>query len=95
MPPPVVLIAVVQVRTVPVYGDFVGQSEAKETVNIVPRVTGFLEKIQFKEGSEVRQWRFLERGLWGAGVGAYQREGGAVCEKAPPPVFVRGGRGAA
>jgi membrane fusion protein (multidrug efflux system) len=41
--------------TVPVFGDFVGQSAAKETVNIVPRVTGFLEKIYFTEGLEVHK----------------------------------------
>ncbi len=35
------------------YGDFVGQTEAKETVVLIPRVTGFLEKSFFKEGSTV------------------------------------------
>lgn len=52
-PAPVVRIGTVQVKNVPVYGDFVGQTEAKETVVIIPRVTGFLEKIFFKEGSTV------------------------------------------
>jgi membrane fusion protein (multidrug efflux system) len=53
MPPPSVTIAIVKVMTVPVTGDFIGQSSAKETVSIVPRVTGFLEQIYFKEGAEV------------------------------------------
>ena len=53
MPPPSVTTAIVKVMTVPVMGDFIGQSSAKETVSIVPRVTGFLEQIYFKEGAEV------------------------------------------
>jgi membrane fusion protein (multidrug efflux system) len=53
IPPPSVTTAIVKVMTVPVMGDFIGQSSAKETVSIVPRVTGFLEQIYFKEGSEV------------------------------------------
>ena len=59
MPPPSVTTAVVQVMTVPVMGDFIGQSSAKETVSIVPRVTGFLEQIYFKEGAEVRKGEAL------------------------------------
>jgi membrane fusion protein (multidrug efflux system) len=54
-PSPTVRTAIVKVMTVPVFGDFVGQSAAKETVNIVPRVTGFLEKIYFTEGLEVHK----------------------------------------
>jgi membrane fusion protein (multidrug efflux system) len=45
----------VERKNVPVTGDFVGQTEAKETVTIVPRVTGFLEKIYFQEGATVRK----------------------------------------
>ena len=59
MPPPLVRLATVEVKTVPVYGDFVGQTEAKETVVIIPRVTGFLEKISFKEGTEVQKGQVL------------------------------------
>ena len=53
LPPPAVETALVKVTTVPVIGDFIGQSSAIETVNIIPRVTGFLEKIYFTEGLEV------------------------------------------
>jgi membrane fusion protein (multidrug efflux system) len=53
MPPPSVTTAIVKVMTVPVMRDFIGQSSAKETVSIEPRVTGFLEQIYFKEGAEV------------------------------------------
>jgi membrane fusion protein, multidrug efflux system len=55
MPPPTVRIASVKVQTVPIYGEFVGQTDAKEMVNIVPRVTGYLEKIFFREGSQIRK----------------------------------------
>jgi membrane fusion protein (multidrug efflux system) len=53
VPAPAVETAIVRVATVPVIGDFIGQSSAIETVNITPRVTGFLEKIYFTEGLEV------------------------------------------
>ena len=59
IPPPNVTTAVVKVTTVPVMGDFIGQSSAKETVSIVPRVTGFLEQIYFKEGAEVNKGEAL------------------------------------
>ena len=52
-PPPSVETALVKKMTVPVMGDFIGQSSPIETVNITPRVTGFLEKIYFTEGLEV------------------------------------------
>jgi membrane fusion protein (multidrug efflux system) len=58
-PPPAVKTAIVRVATVPLMGDFVGQSSAVETVNIVPRVTGFLEKIYFTEGLEVHTGQAL------------------------------------
>jgi membrane fusion protein (multidrug efflux system) len=61
MPPPAVKTAIVKVETIPTYGDFVGQSAAKETVNIVPRVTGFLEKIYFTEGAQVNAGEALFR----------------------------------
>jgi membrane fusion protein (multidrug efflux system) len=60
-PPPAVRTSIVKVETIPTYGDFVGQSAAKETVNIVPRVTGFLEKIYFTEGAEVHRGEALFR----------------------------------
>jgi len=43
----------------PLYGDFIGQTDAKETVNIVPRVTGFLEKVYFTEGAPVHKGQAL------------------------------------
>jgi len=55
MPAPTVRVAIVAVQNVPVYGDFIGQTDAKEMVNVIPRVTGYLEKIYFQEGSEIHQ----------------------------------------
>jgi multidrug efflux system membrane fusion protein len=34
--------------------DFTGRTDAVESVNVVPRVTGYLVRIPFKEGSEVK-----------------------------------------
>ncbi len=59
MPPPAVRVGRVQVKTIPIYGDFIGQTDAKETVNIVPRVTGFLETIYFTEGARVHKGQML------------------------------------
>ncbi len=55
MPPPTVRVGTVAVKNVPVYGEFVGQTDAKETVNIVSRVTGYLEKIVFQDGSQAHK----------------------------------------
>ncbi len=59
MPPPAVRVGTVQVRNIPLYGDFIGQTDAKETVNIVPRVTGFLEKVYFTEGAPIHKGQML------------------------------------
>jgi membrane fusion protein (multidrug efflux system) len=40
---------------VPVYGEYVGQVDSPQTVELRPRVEGFLKEICFKEGSEVQQ----------------------------------------
>ncbi len=41
-------------RQVTDYIDFTGRTDAVQSVNIVPRVTGYLTKLAFKEGSEVK-----------------------------------------
>lgn len=58
-PPPAVIVAPVEVRTVPIYSEFVGQTEAKDTVNVEARVAGFLEKTYFVEGSRVKTGQIL------------------------------------
>ena len=46
-------------REVTDFVDFTGRTAAVESVNIVPRVTGYLEQISFKEGSEVKKGDLL------------------------------------
>ncbi len=51
---PVVPVSKPVEREITDYVDFTGRTDAVEAVNIVPRVTGYLIKIPFKEGSEVK-----------------------------------------
>ncbi len=53
-PPAVVVVGSVEVRTVPIEGEFVGRTAARDTVRIMPRVTGLLETASFVEGSVVK-----------------------------------------
>src|SRR6478609_1494548 len=41
-------------REVTDYIDFTGRTEAKDSVNIVPRVTGYLMSMPFREGADVK-----------------------------------------
>lgn len=54
-PPPTVIVAEVVQKTVPIYGEFVAQTEANTTIDLRARVEGFLQKSPFKEGSLVRK----------------------------------------
>jgi len=68
-------VGTVRVESVPVYGEFIGQTDAKEMVNIVPRVTGYLEKIRFREGEQVHQGDVLfeiEQALYKAALESAQ-----------------------
>jgi RND family efflux transporter MFP subunit len=58
-PPPAVLVAPVLQQTVPIYGEYVARTEARQTVEIRARVEGFLEKVLFKEGSQVKAGQLL------------------------------------
>ncbi len=58
-PPPAVLVAPVLQKTVPIYGEYVARTEARDTVEIRARVEGYLDKIFFKEGSEVKAGQLL------------------------------------
>src|SRR5215213_730407 len=58
-PPPVVVVAEVEQRTVPIYSEFVGQTKAHETVELRARVEGVLEKLYFREGQPVRRGALL------------------------------------
>src|SRR6266850_1619080 len=59
IPPPTVIVAEVPQRTVQVSADFVARTEAVPTVEIRARISGVLEKVQFREGSEVKQGQVL------------------------------------
>jgi membrane fusion protein (multidrug efflux system) len=53
-PPPEVYVAAVETQDVPEYLDLVGQTEGFQDVDIRARVEGFLETMNFREGSFVR-----------------------------------------
>jgi RND family efflux transporter MFP subunit len=54
-PPPEVLVSVPVSREVTDYVDFPGRMEAVNSVEVRARVTGYLEKVNFKEGADVNQ----------------------------------------
>ncbi len=58
-PPPEVGIAPVISQTVPIVGDYVARTEARQTVEIRARVGGALEKVLFQEGSRVKDGQLL------------------------------------
>src|SRR4051812_49545847 len=57
--PPEVYVATVTQKDVPVYLDLVGQTEGFQDVEIRARVEGFLETMNFREGSFVNQGQLL------------------------------------
>jgi membrane fusion protein (multidrug efflux system) len=58
-PTPTVIVAQVPQQTVQVAGEFVARTEAVPTVEIRARVSGVLEQVRFREGSEVKQGQVL------------------------------------
>jgi membrane fusion protein (multidrug efflux system) len=59
-PPEVYVVGVVQ-KDVPTYLDLVGQTEGTQDVDVRARVEGFLETMNFREGSFVRKGSLLYR----------------------------------
>lgn len=59
VPPPEVVVTTVTPQTVPLYGEYVARTEALQTVDIMSRVDGFLDKILFKEGSQIKAGQLL------------------------------------
>lgn len=53
-PPPEVLVSTPVTKTVADYEEFPGRLEAVSSIDIRSRVTGYLDKITFKEGQEVK-----------------------------------------
>lgn len=58
-PPPEVSVITVQPRTIPFVPNFVAQTESSRQVDIVARVSGFLDKIAYKEGELVKDGQLL------------------------------------
>ena len=58
-PTQTVIVVEVPQRTVSVGADFVARTEAVPTVEIRARVSGMLEQVRFREGSEVKQGQTL------------------------------------
>jgi RND family efflux transporter MFP subunit len=57
--PPEVTVSTPQVRDVTVYEEFVGTTEAYQSVNIRARVQGFLDRMAFEPSSFVRKGQLL------------------------------------
>jgi membrane fusion protein (multidrug efflux system) len=57
--PPEVYVTTVVQKDVPVYLDLVGQTQGFQDVDIRARVEGFLDTVNFREGSFVRKGDLL------------------------------------
>ena len=53
-PPPMVMVSTVTEQNINPLAEYVGHVEATQTVELQARVSGFLERVHFKEGSNVR-----------------------------------------
>jgi membrane fusion protein (multidrug efflux system) len=58
-PPPAVVVAQAVQRTVPIYREYVAQTDARDTVEIRARVQAFLEAQHFAEGTVVKKDQLL------------------------------------
>ncbi|GAA4781981.1 efflux RND transporter periplasmic adaptor subunit [Lysobacter hankyongensis] len=58
-PPPDVSVAQVISRNVKQWDDFTGRVSAVETVQLRPRVSGYVERVAYREGDEVRKGQLL------------------------------------
>lgn len=59
MPPPQVNVAAVVQKEVTLWDEFTGRVEAVDKVEIRPRVAGYLEKVNFEEGHDVKKGELL------------------------------------
>ncbi len=58
-PPPVVSVIQPIAREVIEWDEYIGRLESPETVEIRARVSGYLDKVHFKEGKEVKKGDLL------------------------------------
>ena len=59
LPSPTVLVAKVEQQTIPIYANYVGQTESSLQVDIRARVEGFLQEKLFEEGTTVTKGQLL------------------------------------
>jgi len=64
MPPPEVSIVVVQPRDLPATFEYVGQIAGVREVEVRPRVSGILERWNYKEGAPVKAGDTAHRPWW-------------------------------
>ena len=72
-PPPMVTVAAITKQDINPPAEYVGHMEAIQTVDLRARVEGFLEKVNFKEGSDIQAGDLLyviEQALYQARVDA-------------------------
>jgi membrane fusion protein (multidrug efflux system) len=58
-PPPEVVASEVLVADLPMFSEYVGQTEAKANVDVRARVEGYITKIAFEEGTVVQEGQLL------------------------------------
>ena len=58
-PPPEVSVAPVLVKQISQWDDFSGRVEAVESVDLRPRVSGYIDRVNYEEGQEVRKGEVL------------------------------------
>jgi membrane fusion protein (multidrug efflux system) len=58
-PAPEVTVITIEPRDIPLIPNFVAQTESSQQVNIVARVSGFLDKIAYQEGEVVKEGQLL------------------------------------
>jgi membrane fusion protein (multidrug efflux system) len=58
-PPPEVTVITVEPRNIPFTPNFVAQTESSRQVNIVARVSGYLDRIAYQEGEVVKEGQLL------------------------------------
>ncbi|HWU53801.1 MAG TPA: efflux RND transporter periplasmic adaptor subunit [Tahibacter sp.] len=59
MPPPQVSVATVVQKDVTLWDEFTGRIEAVDKVEVRPRVAGYLDKVNFEEGRQVKKGDLL------------------------------------
>ena len=58
-PPPAVTVAAVEERKITEWDEFTGRLEAVDQVEIRPRVSGYIKRVAFAEGKEVKKGEVL------------------------------------